>query len=225
MWRRALVAGLVVALLVPGPLSPVSAQPAPPPSLDGEFLIGTTGIGTRDCPSATYTVSGTAGPSLVSWIAGSATEDWYLGSTAASPYVGSFTASGRFVAPSPALPPSATADFTIYATSPSATIVGSHTFGAGRGSDCETGARGPAMVDYHATYTALIRTPTGTYRDQGTSHVMVGIVGSTIGVGQAFISTSAPTPVSQGETCRDASWQAYPFKTQADCLSFFERGR
>jgi len=114
----------------------------------------------------------------------------------------------------------ALATFTI--TSGTTTITGSKAGNVSPGTlSCGPLLLGNANVT-GVPYTATIRTPNGNFHDEGTSTVVVEIIGSAATLTESFTSSlTAPTSKDQ---CKNNGWKGFPqFKNQGQCVSFVER--
>ncbi|MGI9147998.1 MAG: hypothetical protein ACR2IK_15835 [Chloroflexota bacterium] len=139
-----------MALILGAAGSAAAAPATPPATLTGETLIGNSSTGNSGgCPTSSYTVSGTA----------------------YGPYPGTFTESGTVT-----LSRSGTgtigsfaATFTI--TSGDTIVTGSKTVSDGFCLNSLGGVTG--FSDEPTVYMVTIHTPSGNYRDQGTSMVNV----------------------------------------------------
>jgi len=205
MRRLIVVASLMLATLA-STAGPVRAATVPPPTLEGETVTGTETRATIPCDLETlgYTVSGTA----------------------SGPYPGTFTEQatlGDIYNPS----------ITFRITAVDGTIVtGTKQFVQGT-SDHEVDWRCTdftitelSAVYTNLAYTATIQTPTGNYRDEGTSNLTVTYDGTTVTVTETFDSALTQTelivPTSKAD-CKNGGWRNYPqFKNQGQCVSYVD---
>ena len=203
MRRLIVVASLVLATLAPT-AGPVRAATVPPPTLEGETVTGTETQPTFPCDTETpgYNVSGTA----------------------SGPYTGTFTEQATLV---DIFNPSVT--FSITAAD-GTTVTGTKQFVQGT-SGLEMDWCGsdqlPWLLDYsNLVYTATIQTPTGNYRDEGTSNLRVMFFGTSVTVNETFDSALTQTelivPTSK-EQCKNGGWRNYPqFKNQRQCVDYVD---
>ena len=184
----------------------------------------------------------------------------FVNGAAVGPYVGSFGEEGTitigpqtnpFVPPGPGFTPSPTGNAQVNATftidSPAGQITGEKstpagTFGQGicREFSGEVDGRPFNGSEYAAksdlSYTALITTSAGTFRDTGTSSLHL-LQGKNVGTPpnlfdgglftETFLTSAGVTPVlpTSKDQCKNGGWQVYGvFKNQGDCESFVATG-
>jgi hypothetical protein len=198
--RLILGLGVAVALALAVP-----ANASAVPTLTGEHLSASVDFPPSVCFPAiapySYTVSGTA----------------------TGPYPGTFTETGSGTVEGVGAgqgPATLSASFTIH----SGNFLISGTKSGGSGTGC-LGEFGDSRVDVSGlSYQATIRTSTGNYADQGTSHAfmrMSPFAGT--GLAEDFTSSlTAPvliTPTSKDQ-CKNNGWKNFPqFKNQGECVS------
>ena len=161
-WRRRLLIAVAVGVL--GCSGYVVALAATPPStLSGETLNG-TGTGFSECPSPTFTISGTAG----------------------NPYPGTFSETGNWTTTS------FSATFTII--SGTTTITGSKSGGSGTcDPDPQNAGTIPESATQSGPYTATIHTPSGNVVDAGFSAGTV-TAGAFVGTLNETFTSTLPQP-------------------------------
>jgi hypothetical protein len=174
----------------------VHAATPPPPTLEGEILAGTQYAPGHPCNTA-FNVTGTA----------------------AGPYTGTFTEqTGNSI--------------TFGITSADGTsVTGTKQFVDGSGifltATCTNDVATFLSLTYTAlAYTATIHTPTGNYRDEGTSNLTVIYDGTTATLTETFDSSLtepvliAPTSKAQ---CKNNGFKNYPqFKNQGECVNYVD---
>ena len=192
--------GLSVAL---GLVVALPATASAASTLMGEKLTGASASGnTFACLTPAYSVTGTA----------------------TGPYPGTFTETGTWSLSTIVF----SATFTT--SSGTTTINGSKTGRLGSGGlfggiSCNQ-RLGEAHADLTGVpYTATIHTANGNFHDEGTSTVVVNIIGSTAELSETFAS-SLTQPVRLAPTnkdqCKNGGWQGF-FKNQGECVSSFQR--
>lgn len=207
--------------------APVATQP-PPPTLTGETLNASSADGMFNFPcemrgeshTVTFTTSGVA----------------------TGPYPGTFTETATVSytllmrRPGPVVNTGTVTDFsaTFTITTPTGTVTGTQvmdqsvTPGTVYCYNYKTAAF--SLGDVSTTYMAIIHTPTGNYRDDGTASVGLGWRSRRGGLpdSSSFATsfTSALTspvlivPTSK-EDCKHDGWQDFPqFENQGKCVSF-----
>jgi hypothetical protein len=188
--------GLGLAMAFALAVSPASASAVS--TLTGESLNGGSSQGnTFLCPSPTYSVGGNA----------------------TGPYAGTFSEAGTWTVSTDSF----SATFTI--ASGTTTITGSKSGVSDGGSACGGGV--PAFaIGTAVPYTATIHTPTGNFRDEGTSSVTAQVFFES---GAATLTESFTSSLTQPvrvaptnkDECKNGGWQPF-FRNQGQCVSSFQ---
>lgn len=260
-WRtRAVAFALTLAaslLVLVGPVTkPAKTQDWPPPTLDGEQLDAETardypnridGPGEVTVEAVNCSIEETQGTGTISY---TATGD------AVGPYPGTFTETGTFTladAPPDATLPgqrtitSFTAEFEIDSPATGTRITGTKSAenvpliarcyeleGTSLPGTTQVRVASPGGEFPATTYEARIETPTGTFVDRGTSHVLLREIsfsdgetsGEYITFSEGYVSSLLrPIPVGlTKEQCGDGGYEGFGFKNHGDCVSFVETG-
>lgn len=252
----ALVLALAASLLIVlGPTAePAKTQEGPPSTLDGEQLDAETARGYPNRLDGPGEVTVEAVNCSIDETQGTGTISYTATGDAVGPYTGTFTESGTFTlgdAPSDAVLlnqrtiTSFAAEFEIVSPSTDTRITGTKSAEnvplTARCYELEgTSLPGTAQVRVASpggefpvtTYEARIETPTGTFVDRGTSHVLLREIsfsdGETSGEYTTFSegyfsSLLRPLPVGlTKEQCSDDGYEGFGFKNRGDCVSFVE---
>jgi hypothetical protein len=193
---------------------PSAVAATPPATLTGEHFFDITG-----------------GPSVVQCSNGG---DFSFSASglATGPYSGTFTetGTGHVDPPVSATVTAFSASFTVYSAAGDVLVTGTKSLDTTvpNGAACHNGSATGA-INTPTTYGATIYTPTGNYRDEGASLVLVLFTDPTgTLLNEGFVSSlTAPVPLAptDKEQCKHGGWQNYPqFKNQGDCVSFVATG-
>jgi hypothetical protein len=155
---------------------------------------------------------------------------------ATGPYAGTFTETGTltlepFLSTQYQTVTAFSATFTVYSTSGDVVVTGTKSLDTTVPNTSYGCADPPRFVAAYipATYAATIYTPTGNYRDQGSSLVQ-DVFQEALGVtlDESFASSLVePIPAfpTTKEQCKNGGWRQFPvFKNQGECVTSVAMG-